>query len=275
MRLIAGLLAIALLAVLMALFASPVTAQCAGSSSFSVLGGSYDLGCGAPAAQPGEPARSTPAAVGAGPAGPTVPMIAVPTAMSGPDGAMCLGFEDRPAAELATGATPAEENVEWILMYASQWLDPCAGAAVPALTPAMWAYSWLRSVDLPVPDPQLGVMWVVGVPPPLHIGSVLTAGFSEASPFGPASMAVTSEVWIDWGDGEGFTGPFATAGSRDVDAEPFPHVWQHDGFYDVTVQQRWTAEWSVGGARGTLDGLTTEGTREAFEVISIEAVGAG
>ncbi len=80
MRLIAGLLAIALLAVLMALFASPVTAQCAGSSSFSVLGGSYDLGCGAPAAQPGEePARSTPAAVGAGPAGPTVPMIAVPT----------------------------------------------------------------------------------------------------------------------------------------------------------------------------------------------------
>jgi len=60
-----------------------------------------------------------------------------------------------------------------------------------------------------------------------------------------------------------------------VDAEPFPHVWQHDGCYDVTVQQRWTAEWSVGGGRGTLDGLTTEGTREAFEVISIEAVGAG
>jgi hypothetical protein len=236
--------------------------------------GSVGAQCETAAQGPAEESSESTTLAGAA-AGPTEPMVSVPTLTTGADGGDCLGFEDRPATDFATGATTAEENVEWMLLYASQWLDPCAGAAVPALTPAMWTYSWLRSVDLPVPEPQLGVMWVVGIPPPLHIGSEVTTGFSEASPFGPATMSVTSEVWIDWGDGEGFTGPFATAGSRDVDAEPFPHVWQHDGFYDVTVQQRWTAEWSVGGGRGTLDGLTTEGTREAFEVISIEAVGAG
>lgn len=234
--------------------------------------GSVGAQCEMTAQEPAEESsESTPGAT----AGPTEPMVSVPTLTTGADGGDCLGFVDRPATELATGATTAEENAEWMLLYASQWLDPCEGAAVPPLTPAMWTYSWLRSVDLPVPDPQLGVLWVVGIPPPLHIGSELTAGFSDASPFGPASMQVTSEVWIDWGDGEGFTGPYATAGSRDVDAEPFPFVWQRAGFYDVTVQQRWTAEWSVGATGGTLDGLTTEGTREDFEVISIEAVGAG
>lgn len=278
MRLITSLVATAVLAFVTAAVALPAFAQCSGSQTFGAVGGSYDLGCGTGGGEPTRPPRNAPtgdtAAPGA-PAGPTDPLVSVPTGVTGSDGATCLGFEDRPAADLATPRMTAEAAAEWILLYASQWLDVCAGAAVPALTPAMWTYSWLRSVDLPVPDPQLGVLWVVGIPPPLHIGSELTAGFSEASPFGPASMEVTSEVWIDWGDGEGFTGPFATAGSRDVDAEPFPHVWQHDGFYDVTVQQRWTAVWSVGGSRGTLDGLSTEGTREDFEVISIEAVGAG
>jgi hypothetical protein len=157
--------------------------------------------------------------------------------------------------------------------YLDEGYAPCAGSAVPTITPRLWAESWVRAQVLPVPAPRIGAgRFVVGLEAFLETGTSLRLERVDASPFGSAVLSLRSDVVVDWGDGRGEDGgPFASVGG------PYPggditHVYQEMGFYDVVVTQRWTLDWSVGGAGGTITGVETTGTLADFEVFAVEAV---
>jgi hypothetical protein len=158
--------------------------------------------------------------------------------------------------------------------YLSFGYPACPGTAT--ITPDSFARDYLRSVQLPVPSPQIdpGRM-LVGLEAFLETGSPITYELTEAStPFGPATFAFTSTITVDWDDGSPLTGPVATSGG------PYPngdlrHVYTRKGDYDIVVTQDWTATWNVGGEGGTVAGLQTSGTLAGFPVQEREAVLVG
>ncbi len=112
---------------------------------------------------------------------------------------------------------------------------------------------------------------LAGNPAYLQAGLPMTETFSNETPLGTLNIVATAQVFVDWGDGSGWHGPFGTAGG------PWPggdltHVWDLAGTYDVAVEATWTARWSLGGQQGTLTNLSTEGTLEGFPVRELESV---
>lgn len=151
----------------------------------------------------------------------------------------------------------------------------CPGADPVVITPEMWARSYLRDIDLPVPAPRIdpGVM-IVGLESFLETGAPITQAITEpATPFGPATFSFTSTVTVDWGDGN-VTGPIASAGGPHPDGD-LRHVYTSQGDYDVVVTQDWIATWQVGAESGTVTGLRTTGTLAGFPVQEREAVVVG
>lgn len=50
------------------------------------------------------------------------------------------------------------------------------------------------------------------------------------------------------------------------------HIYADKGSVDITVTQMWTATWSLAGQSGTLDGATTSGAIDDFQLRELEAV---
>jgi hypothetical protein len=151
----------------------------------------------------------------------------------------------------------------------------CPGADPVVITPEMWARSYLRDIDLPVPAPRIdpGVM-IVGLESFLETGAPITQALTEpATPFGPATFSFDSTVTVDWGDGA-VSGPVASAGGPHPDGD-LRHVYTSQGEYDIVVTQDWTATWQIGAESGTVTGLRTTGTLAGFPVQEREAVVVG
>lgn len=150
---------------------------------------------------------------------------------------------------------------------------PAAGAAaVPAVDPVTLVVAFVEEIELPEPAPRIepGYM-LAGKLAYLETGAATAPQrFATDTVLGPLEVVATGELYVSWGDGT-TSGPFAEAG------EPWPdgritHHWSVAGPYDVTVTQRWTAEWSVGGASGTIADLETSATLDDFAVRGLEAV---
>lgn len=183
-----------------------------------------------------------------GPAVPAPPMAHKVVVVQGPDGpcVAAIPFAPIPLSPGGPTAPPTSGLNDPLLAstlerYLDEGYAPCAGSALPVVTPRLWAESWFREQVFPVPEPRIGVgRFVVGLEAFLETGATLSVSRTDASPFGPAALSLRSDVVVDWGDGRGEDeGPFESAGGPYPDGD-IRHVYQRSGFYDVVLTQRWT-----------------------------------
>ncbi len=158
--------------------------------------------------------------------------------------------------------------------FAREFEIPACGSEVePSTTPAQVAEAFLRTVPLPVPRPEIAPdgQAITGLAAYLETNGSLTHTVGpEPTALGPIEVRATGAYWVDWGDGSPEAGPFAFEG----EAYPRGRIWHHyrfTGNYTVTLRQRWSANWSLGGDAGTVGGLLTE-TTIPVEVFEVQAV---
>lgn len=139
-------------------------------------------------------------------------------------------------------------------------------------TPASVAEPFVRTIPLPAPSPFVGPDGrnITGLPAYLETNGSLVHEMAADTELGPISVVARSSYWVDWGDGTGEKGPFAFEGA------PYPtgriwHFYQFTGTYTIDVRQTWTAEWSLGGDSGTVEGLLTQAST-TVDVDEIQAV---
>ena len=147
------------------------------------------------------------------------------------------------------------------------------GAAGAPATPASVAEPFLRTIPMPVAAPFIGPdgRSITGLASYLETNGTLVHHVGpQPTELGPLTAVARSRYWVDWGDGTGETGPF------DFEGEAYPtgriwHFYQYTGTYTITLRQTWTADWSLGGDSGTVDGLETQATT-TVDVDEIQAV---
>ena len=105
----------------------------------------------------------------------------------------------------------------------------------------------------------------------LETGTDRTARFEHPTPLGVLTIEASSQVFVDWGDGEGLQGPYDGPGGPWPDGN-ITHAWTDARAYDVVVTQQWTGRWELGGESGDLAGLVTEGRIDDFQVRELQAV---
>jgi hypothetical protein len=125
-----------------------------------------------------------------------------------------------------------------------------------------------------LPAPTLTIVpgyAITGKPVYLQIGGERTKHFDVPDPLGPpVSIDATADYVVDWGDGS----PLQTTTSP---GGPWPHgdlthtYTTLNRHQTIRVAQRWSATWSAGDQRGTLDNLRTDGAL-TFEVTQVQAV---
>jgi hypothetical protein len=143
----------------------------------------------------------------------------------------------------------------------------------PQLTPEQAALQvWQQLVVLPRPQPRIRPGKAhTGREAFLEIGGQQTGSwFFQAFGF-PITINATSTYDVDWGEGTIDRGVTSQGG-------PWPdgdirHVYTIANTYTVTINQHWTARWSIGGAGGTIANvLRTIGTIDPFPVHQVQAV---
>lgn len=169
-------------------------------------------------------------------------------------------------------AYDVEQEQRWLMLVRNYEL--CSHESAPGV-PAAEASQYWRQIGedlLPRPQPRMAPGFMLaGKLGYLEANTPITAHYEHATPLGPLVIEATSTLWVDWGDHGGLDGPFAGPGA------PWPngtitHFWTDADRYDIRVVQRWTATWALGGRRGQLAGLTTEGRIDDFEVRQLQAV---
>lgn len=149
-----------------------------------------------------------------------------------------------------------------------------SGAPAPILPAAVAATYWQdHGVNLlSRPGPHIAPGYALaGNPGYLETGAQLTQSFNDPTPVGVLDISARGQLYVDWGDGSGWSGPYDTPGAPWPDGT-ISHVWADVGHYAVVVQERWSAAWSLDGASGRLTSLQTEGSIPAFEVRQLESV---
>ncbi len=213
---------------------------------------------------------------GNGPPGTSVPnplTAYLPTLMATAAGGSCITVLTQ-SFPTAAGAASINRNYStgWSILL--RHYIPCPGVAVP-VPPSAVAASWwqVHGVDLlSRPRPSIAPGYALsGKLAYLETGAQIDQDFSNQTPLGTLAIAATGRLYVDWGDGTGWQGPYSTAGG------PWPlgtitHTWDSPGPYTVTVQERWSATWALGGSTGSLSSLATVGAIPAFEVRELESV---
>ncbi|MGH9179647.1 MAG: hypothetical protein ACRD0N_13965, partial [Acidimicrobiales bacterium] len=178
-------------------------------------------------------------------------------------------YDDPVAAAVAEDT----QDILWRITLADY--PRCPGAQAPARTPGVeTAEFWrVQGVDLlPKPEPRIAPGYMLaGKMAYLETGATMATRFEHPTPLGVLTIDASSTVYVNWGDSSRDEGPFDGPGA------PWPHgkithFWTTARTYDITVEQRWTARWWLGGDSGTLDGLTTQATIDDFEVRQLQAV---
>lgn len=217
-------------------------------------------------------------------------LLWVPDLRPGPDG-RCI---DSTMEDLGREPTQDEQLQSELQFFRFlQGGNPvCPDAEIPpGTTPPLEAARFLQRIDLPLPTPEVRPGRLpVGLDSYLEIGSPTERTYGpEPTPFGDLTLTATAEVFVDWDDPhddvDGEEGPYridlGDGVSRPAVPGPHPtgeitHLYQHDGFYEISVRLEWTATWSIGTEySGTILGAETTGTYPApgFEAFSRQAVG--
>lgn len=150
-----------------------------------------------------------------------------------------------------------------------------SGGAAVAPPPAVVAATYWQSKgvnSLPTPTPRIAPGYALtGNPGYLETGATMSRSFTDATPLGPLSISATGRIYVNWGDGSGWMGPYADPG-RPWPTGDITHVWADVGRYDVAVVEQWSATWSLAGSRGSLSNLRTQASIPAFDVRQLESV---
>ena len=147
--------------------------------------------------------------------------------------------------------------------------DTGPGLVLP--TPGEVAEPFVRTIPMPVPDPEIDPGYnITGILAYLETKGTTTHAVDGDTILGPISVTARGAYYVDWGDGTPEEGPFAFEG------EPYPdgritHMYQYAGTYTVTVRESWTADWRLGGDSGTVPGLQTQASI-VLDVREIQAV---
>jgi hypothetical protein len=247
-----------------------------GSASVSGAGGTITWmteGGSPPSRTPGGPARSG----ASGPSGGPVYYASVPAvAWDGHQLCFTSRSEAYPSQAEATAVTAGYEQT-WILGVSRYpaCSTPTVSGPPPASSPAVTAAQWWQafgSARLPKPAPLIAPGYALaGQVAYLETRMPLRRQIEATTPLGPLAISATATLWVDWGDGAGWSGPYATGGG------PWPtgqltHTWTSAGTVRVSVGAAWTAVWSLGGASGTLSTLATSGSIGGFQVRQLESL---
>lgn len=214
---------------------------------------------------------------GSGPSGPAVPTVSHYYEALGVNsgGGICL---ETGTVELPVGVpfvAPDVGSGEPLRRFGYCDALPPPGNEVAGTPPRVVAASYWQTVPLPAPVPSIAPgRAITGLAAFLETHGTLRYAYTNPNTlFGPLEIAATGAYYVDWGDGVR-SGPYAYEG------EPWPdgqirHYYIDVGTYDVVVEIRWSATWSLGGQSGTLSQLRTEGRIDDFPVGQIQAVVVG
>lgn len=185
-----------------------------------------------------------------------------------PDGNPCMSL----VAQTFDTAENASVTVQNLTALRDLGQLPPACPDAPSVSPEMLALSFWERSDLPVPNPHMAPGWALtGMRAYLEVNSAATADFAYQTPFGPLTISAwTDDVFVFWGDGWNWERYDSLGG-------PWPHgdivhIYADKGSADITVTQAWTATWNLAGQHGTLQGATTTGTINDFQLRELEAV---
>lgn len=133
------------------------------------------------------------------------------------------------------------------------------------------AASFWFEVALPHPVPRIAPGWAItGKRAFLEVGMPLETKFEQATPLGPLLIDASASISVDWGDGTR-TRAARTAGGPWPDGD-LTHTWTSSGTVDVVVRAHWTARWTLGPYRGSLDRISTAATLERFVVREVQGL---
>ena len=128
------------------------------------------------------------------------------------------------------------------------------------------------TIPLPVPRPSIPPGYAITGKPAYLVtnGTLAPKAFQTTTILGPLSVTAHGSYTVHWGDG-------AVSGPIETEGLPYPHgniahTYDNVGTVTVTVDEAWTATWSLAGAGGTLTRLRTEGTIPNFVIRQIQAV---
>jgi hypothetical protein len=208
----------------------------------------------------------------------------------GPDGTGCVttGYKEVGTGRPADGAVPIEQQqfpttpTDGVNYYNNAYEDypPCPeqprapGEPAPVVTRAMVAARyWEQQVRLPYPGPKIEPgRAITGKTAFLETKGEITHTYNtNDTMFGPLQIVATGRYYVDWGDGQGETGPYSSEGQPWPDGR-ITHQYVKVGTYNVTVTEKWVGQWQLGGESGTLRTLETSGTIANFPVQEIQAV---
>jgi hypothetical protein len=242
--------------------------DCSGSS-LTPLSGSSQPQSSAQSRYPGPQANPTPAVAALA--------APIPVLESGANGNLCLSHTTDPNA-----TTPADYKYLVILIknfqvnYAACVPAPGTPAAPQvaalAVPPSVLAVNFWDTIPLPVPKPSIPPGYAITGKPAYLVtdGTVAPAPFTTETPLGLLSVSARGAYTVEWGDGV-VSGPFSSEGLAYPDGN-ISHTYDNVGTVTVTVDETWTATWTLGGASGTLDQLETRATIPGFPVRQLQAV---
>ena len=266
---------ISILSGLLILVSSPALASSFGGCLRSLFGTAIDCqGAKSAPQSPFMPTTGAPIPLMARPT-PAQLITAPPVPLLNPNGkgGMCLTYTTNPSA--TTPAALAYLNLTIKNLLATY--PPCPPAAAPAapppaVTPQQLAAQFWDTIPLPAPQPSIPPGYAVTGKLAYLVtdGTLAPNVYQTTTILGPLSVTAHGSYTVHWGDG-------ATSGPYNSEGRPYPngnisHTYDNVGTVTVTVDESWTATWSLGGAGGTLTRLQTEGTIHNFLIRQIQAV---
>jgi hypothetical protein len=202
------------------------------------------------------------------------------TAVSQVDGKTCtiLATKTSPQGEAAVTfdsllgsipifGQPLQTIWRWIV-------DAMPGCPSLQPTPRAVAWSFVRAAAPPRSEPAIAPGYAItGKKAYLETHGKTSDPRTFDTVLGPLTITFDAVNYtIDWGDASGLDrGPFPLPG------QPFPdgkatHTYTSARPVDVVMKTAWSANWSVAGESGRLDGLTRTERIDAFDVRQLQAV---
>jgi hypothetical protein len=150
--------------------------------------------------------------------------------------------------------------------------------AAPAVNPVMLAVQFWQTIPLAVPKPTIPPGYAItGKPAYLVTDGTLEPGaYQRATPLGRLTIIAHGSYLVDWGDATSptWTGPYDREG-RGYPNGTIAHTYDNVGTVTVTVEESWSATWTLGAAGGVLAALHTTATIADFPVRQIQALITG
>jgi hypothetical protein len=197
----------------------------------------------------------------------------VPVLETTATGGLCLAYTINAGATTPAEVAYVNQLAKNLLVaYAACPAIPAVNPAPLAVDPATLAEQFWQSIPLPVPTPAIPPGYAITGKAAYLVtgGTIAPAAYVEQTPLGKLVVRAQGTFDVDWGDGTTSSG--ITSVGAAYPHGSISHTYERVATVTVTLTERWTATWSLGAARGTLDELETQATLPNFAVRQVQAV---